>query len=135
MKKCNFFPYLVVVLMMFFGMSLNAQSYLSSKDAIKAVQGAINQNIGMSTTTKTHVPVTGTVVTAREYQASLDRPTKVKALKVEYGKILLQELNAGIPVKDALLKAASVMEIPAKTRGELDVFQEVDTFFRNLLAK
>lgn len=135
MKKCNFFPYLVVVLMMFFGISLNAQTYKSSTDAIKAVRGVINQNINKSTTTKAQVPVTGTNVTAREYQASLDRPAKVRAMKVEYGKSLLQELNAGIPVKDAILKTASILEIPAKSRGELDIFQEVDTFYRNLLAK
>ncbi|HRO08744.1 MAG TPA: hypothetical protein PK047_07730 [Saprospiraceae bacterium] len=134
MKRCNFFPIMIVAAFMLFGMTLSAQNYKSSTEAIKAVQGVISQNSGKSTTIVNSSSL-GNHDTARGYQSTLDRPAKVRDFKVLYGKNLLKELNVGISVKDALNKSSEMLQNPAKARGELDIFQEVDTFFRNLLSK
>ena len=136
MKKCNYFSSLVVLLLLFSGMSLNAQSYLSSTDAVSAIQGVISQNTKKSAAINSN-PIVGIGAsgTAVKSYAALDRPEKVKLLKLEYGKSLLAELNAGIPVVDALNKVYTIYEIPSKRKGELDIFKEVEAFYRNLLSK
>ena len=135
MKRFNL-SYLVVLLLMFFGLSMNAQSYMSSKDAIKAVQNAINQNATKSATFKTQYPNTsGVAVNAVAAHNSLDRAGKAKLLKNSYGIALLQELNAGVPVAVALEKTTDVFTNPSKLKGELDILQEVVLFYKNLLAR
>lgn len=135
MKRFNLSS-LVVLLLMFFGLSMNAQSYMSSKDAIKAVQNAINQNATKSATFKTQYPNTsGVAVNAVAAHNSLDRAGKVKSLKDQYGHALLAALNAGLPVADALLKTSTSLEVVAKKNGERDIFMEVDRFYRDLLSR
>jgi hypothetical protein len=134
MKRCNYFSSLVVVFLMFLGMTLSAQRYMSSADASKAVQNVINQNIPMSTSVNGKANI-GSANTAASYYASLDRPAKVRNLKVEYGKSLIIELNANIPVADAMAKTSDNFFSGYKTRGELDILQEVEGFYRNLLSR
>lgn len=134
MKRCNYLSSLAVVLLMFFGMTLSAQNYMSSKDASNEVLKVINQNIPVSASINGKKG-SGVAVAATEHYASLDRPTKVRNLKVEYGKLLLQSLNANVPVKDALLKATDINFNAYKLRGDLDILQEVESFYRNLLSK
>ena len=136
MKKCNYFSSLVALLLLFSGISLNAQSYLSSSDAVTAIKAVITQNTKKSASINSN-PIVGTGIagTAVELHSTLDRPTKVKLLKIEYGKSLLAELNAGIPVVDALKKVYTIYEIPSKRKGELDIFKEVEAFYRNLLSR
>ena len=136
MKKCNYFSSLVVLLLLFFGMNLNAQSYLSSKDAVSAIQGVISQNTKKSAAINPN-PNTGVgaTSTAVKTYAALDRPEKVKLLKLEYGKSLLTELSAGLSVQTSIIKVSSIFEIPYKRKGELDIFNEVEAFYRNLLSK
>lgn len=134
MKRCNYFSSLAVVFLMFFGMTLSAQSYKTSKDAAVEVQKVINQNIPKQASLNGQS--TGvTSLTAQSYYSNLDRPTKVRNLKVDYGKRLLELLNANISVKDALLKVSSISYDVYKLRGELDILQEVESFYSNLLSK
>jgi hypothetical protein len=139
MKRCNYFSSLVVVLLMFFGMTLSAQRYMSTTDATKAVQTVINQNTKMSASIKSSAysgyTSSSSAFTATETHRNMDRTAKVKVLKVEYGHALLTELSAGLPVSDALLKASDLLLPGAKQKGELDIFQEVEAFYRNLLSK
>ena len=118
---------------MFLGMTLSAQRYMSSADATKAVQNVINQNIPMSTSVNGNLLYEPSI--RFSYYASLDRPAKVRNLKVEYGKALIIELNANIPVADAMAKTSDNFFSGYKTRGELDILQEVEGFYRNLLSK
>ena len=136
MKKCNYFSSLVALLFLFFGVTLNAQSYLSSTDAISVIQGVISQNSKKSAAINSNPLLgTGTSGTAVNAYAALDRPEKVKLLKLEYGKSLINELTAGVPVKDAIIKVSTIFEIPSKRKGELDIFSEVKAFYENLLSR
>ncbi len=132
----NYFSSMVAVLLLFFGMTLNAQTYLPTADAIKAVNSVIIQNSDKTASINSqNYSGQGTAVNAVAAEANLDRATKVKRLKIQYGKDLLTGLNVGLPVSGALRKAALTHEIPAKVRGELDIFQEVDLFYKNLLTR
>ena len=136
MKQCNYFSFLFALLLLFFGMNLNAQNFLSSKDAVISIQGVINQNTTKSASINPN-PNTGvgTTSTAVKTYAALDRPEKVKLLKLEYGKSLLNELSAGLSVQTSIIKVSSIYELPYKRKGELDIFKEVEAFYKNLLSR
>ena len=136
MKRCNYFSSLVVVFLLFFGLTLNAQSYLPSADAIKAVNSVISQNTGISTRVNSQTyPTTGIAGNIKDAHANMDRPTKIKALKIAYGHTLLANLNAGVSVADALNKATAVHHLVARKNNERDLLQEVELFFKNLLSR
>jgi hypothetical protein len=130
MKKCNYFSSLIVILLMVFGFSLSAQSYIGKNDAIRVVKTIIKDNSSQSSSSAI-VNSSNEIVS----KISLDRNAQVKNLKVEFGQTLLNELKGATSVADGIAKAKSMYEITYKSRGQWDVYQEVEAFYNKLLQR
>ncbi|MCZ2101320.1 MAG: hypothetical protein LC107_07270 [Chitinophagales bacterium] len=138
MKKCNYFSSFVVVFLLFLGATLNAQSYKSSSEAIKAIQGFLEQEKPKYTAAidpSVYKKSNADVIVASKEHAKLDRDTKLKVKRVQYGNALLDVLSKETSVANSILKVTTAFELPSKSMGELDILQEVDAFYKNLLSK
>lgn len=130
MKRFNFFSFLIAVLFISFSVSLNAQSFISKTDAIRIVKNVIQDNNAVPT--KSAIVVNSNEVVR---QSSHDRDTQIKVLKVDFGKAILDALKGNGTVADAMAKANSIFEPTYKSRGQWDVYREVEAYYTKLLQK
>lgn len=130
MKKVNNFSSLVVLLLLFFGVSLNAQSFISKNDAVRVVKTVIKDNTSASSTAVISKDPNDLAV-----KASLDKDAIIKDLKVKFGETMLSEFKGPATVSEVFAKAKSTYEISYKSRGQYDAYLEVEAFYAKLLQK
>ncbi|MCZ2102251.1 MAG: hypothetical protein LC107_12030 [Chitinophagales bacterium] len=130
MKKVNYFSSLVVLLLLFFGVSLNAQSFISKNDAIRVVKTVIKDNTSASSSSVISNDPNDVAI-----KVSLDKVTLIKDLKVKFGETMLSELKGPATVSEVFAKAKSTYEVSYKSRGQYDAYLEVEDFYAKLLQK
>ncbi|HRO09858.1 MAG TPA: hypothetical protein PK047_13425 [Saprospiraceae bacterium] len=130
MKKLNYFSFLIAVIFMSFSVTMNAQSYIPKTDAIRVVKNVIKDN-------NTAPAKSASVISSNEIvqQSSHDRDAQIKILKVDFGKVVLDALKGNGTVADAMAKANSVFEFTYKSRGQWDIFREVEAYYTKLLQR
>lgn len=115
---------------MSFSVTMNAQSYIPKTDAIRVVKNVIKDN-------NTAPAKSASVISSNEIvqQSSHDRDAQIKILKVDFGKVVLDALKGNGTVADAMAKANSVFEFTYKSRGQWDIFREVEAYYTKLLQR
>ena len=124
MKKCNYFSTLLAGLLMFIGVSISAQDYVNNSQALRRVVEVLDTQNKVN-------PSSGDVVNSH----TLSNVDEINLLKRTYGNALLEPLKDKVPVADALEKASSMFIDSYKGRGQLNLFLDVETFYKRLLRK
>ena len=121
MKKCNFFPVLVVALFMFLGFSSSAQSYKPVTECITLVGSTVEQSQALVTS----VSQTNTV----NYQTS--QSMLLSGMKDRIGSELLQEFKNNSDVAKAFENVAANFSVSAQ---RAQAKSEVINFYKQLLT-
>lgn len=98
--------------MLFVGVSLSAQSYIPTKEALPKVQQEL---------TSLTQSITATDL------------SNVKSIKIQFAKELLENLNKGISTETSLVNTNSVLSTRSQDKSYKNALSNADLYFKNLL--
>ncbi len=122
--KCKFFSALLSVLLMFVGVSMNAQSYVPNAEA----QSRINKELTSLYQTSGH-----DIKTLNESGSSALEAEISKSLKIQYGKELIVSLKQGAVTADAIVSAENIIKSRSNETVYNNALQNAIVYFKDLL--
>ncbi|HRO08743.1 MAG TPA: hypothetical protein PK047_07725 [Saprospiraceae bacterium] len=126
MMKSKFFSILATFILMFVGVSLSAQNYVSSAEALNRVNSelvTLTQDLtGIKTSDVNPVSASAAYVAEQE-----------KSLKIQYAQKLKENLQGGSVTSVSIDNANAAIASTSTDQSFQDALQKADLYFKNLL--
>lgn len=124
--KSKFFSILATFILMFVGVSLSAQNYVSSAEALNRVNSelvTLTQDLtGIKTSDVNPVSASAAYVAEQE-----------KSLKIQYAQKLKENLQGGSVTSVSIDNANAAIASSSTDQSFQDALQKADLYFKNLL--
>ncbi|HRP42054.1 MAG TPA: hypothetical protein PLM26_07875 [Saprospiraceae bacterium] len=124
--KSKFFSILATFILMFVGVSLSAQNYVSSAEALNRVNSelvTLTQDLtGIKTSDVNPVSASAAYVAEQE-----------KSLKIQYAQKLKENLQGGSVTSVSIDNANAAIASTSTDQSFQDALQKADLYFKNLL--